>query len=547
MVRTLLPCAAVLLLPPALSAAAPASVVPRQQVPLHTRIDHLLAAGRTDFARRCAPRADDAEFLRRIYLDLTGTIPSAAEARAFLADTAPDKRTRLVDRLLASPEHARHLTHVFDVMLMERRPDRNVPRAAWLEYLRSSFAANKPWDQLAREVLSSDGADPKTRPAARFFLDRAAEPNLLTKDISRLFLGMNLQCAQCHDHPRIEDYKQEHYYGLFAFVSRTSVTPDTKLRKSVLSEKADGEVTFQNVFDKAKVTKSALPRVPGGPAFRDPTEPAKKGYVVAPSRGVRGVPKYSRRALLAGALARGDYEPFRRNIANRLWAVLMGRGLYHPLDMDNGAHPPSHPELLDLLATELANHKFDIKWFLREVALTDAYQRSSAPPEGVSARDVPLYGVARLKPLSPEQLAFALMQATGLTDSTRMSLGKGATEAAVYARQAPGVGPFVTAFGSQAGHAEGFDARVDQALFLANGALVRSWLAPRAGSLTFRLAPLKGDALADELYLSVLTRRPDADERREVAEFLSSRTDRPAALQDLVWAVLASAEFRFNH
>src|SRR5262249_1725510 len=132
----------------------------------------------------------------------------------------------LIDRLLASPEHARHLAHVFDVMLMERRPDRFVPRAQWHEYLRSSFAANKPWDVLVREILGADGADPKMRAPAKFFLDRGAEPHLVTRDISRLFLGMNLQCAQCHDHPRIEEYRQEHYYGLYAFVSRTRLVAD---------------------------------------------------------------------------------------------------------------------------------------------------------------------------------------------------------------------------------------------------------------------------------------------------------------------------------
>jgi hypothetical protein len=550
-----LACAALLGSAPELPAAA----APSQPVaPLHQRIDQLLAAGKADFARRSAGPADDAEFLRRAYLDLTGTVPTAAAARAFLSSTDPDKRRALVDRLLASPEHARHLAHVFDVLLMERRPDRQVPRAAWIEYLRSSFAANKPWDQLTRELLSADGSDAKTRPAAKFFLERGAEPHLLTRDVSRLFLGMNLQCAQCHDHPRVEDYRQEHYYGLFAFLSRTSLTAGGPSRQAVLSEKADGEVTFQSVFDPAKVTKTSLPRVPGGPALKDPDDPKLKGYLVSPPpvparggrlvAGGRAVPRYSRRALLAPQLARADYEPFRRNAANRLWASMMGRGLVHPLDMDHGANPASHPELLDLLARELAAHKFDVRWFLRELALSQAYQRSSVPPAGARVGDLPPYAVARLKPLSPEQLAWSLMQATGLTDSQRLALGKGATEANLYARLAGNAAPFVTAFGGPPGRAEGFDARVDQALFLANGPVVRSWLAPRPGNLTSRLAALKGDALAEELYLSVLTRRPDAEERQEVTDFLAARpADRNAALQDLAWALLASAEFRFNH
>jgi hypothetical protein len=517
--------------------------------PLHQRIDRLVAAGHKDRTRRAAPPASDAEFLRRVYLDLTGTIPTSAEARAFLADKTADKREKLIDHLLASPEFARRLAMFFDVMLMERRPDQHVPHGQWHEYLRASFAANKPWDKLAREILSADGADPKMRPAAKFILDRAAEPNLVTRDVSRLFLGMNLQCAQCHDHPRIEDYRQQHYYGLYAFLSRTSVVTDNRLRLVVLSEKADGEVSFQSVFDRKKTVKNTTPRVPGGPALIDPADPKLKGYVAAPANGVRGVPRFSRRTLLAGALARGDYAPFRRNIANRLWALMMGRGLVEPLDLDHSDNPPSHPELLDLLGREMAAHQFNIKWMLRQLALSATYQRASALPDGVREKDAPPYAAARLKPLSPEQLAFGLMQATGLTDHHRVSLGKGATEAALYARLSGNVGPFVQSFGARPGNAEGFDSRIDQALFLANGPLVRSWLNQHAHGLTDRLSRLTtGDAVAEELYLSILTRSPDAEERKEVREFLAGKpADRSGALRDLAWALLASAEFRFNH
>src|SRR5262249_44214624 len=145
---------------------------------------------------------------------LAGTIPPAEEARAFLDDPSPAKRERLIDRLLAGPEFARHMQRTFDVFLMERRPDKHVPKAAWQEYLHASFAANKPLDQLVSELLSSDGSDSATRPAAKFYLDREADPHLLTRDVGRLFLGMNLECAQCHDHPLYPSYKQADYYGL---------------------------------------------------------------------------------------------------------------------------------------------------------------------------------------------------------------------------------------------------------------------------------------------------------------------------------------------
>src|SRR4051812_31058385 len=169
--------------------------------PLHTRIDKHIAAGFGDNKKLAAPLANDEEFFRRVYLDLTGTIPTTAELNDFTADSAKDKRTKLIDKLLASPGYARRMAWHFDVMLMERRADAKVPRAAWEEHLRGVFAENKPYDAFVREMLSNDGADAKTRPAAKFFLDRDFEPHLVTKDISRIFLGRNLQCAQCHNHP----------------------------------------------------------------------------------------------------------------------------------------------------------------------------------------------------------------------------------------------------------------------------------------------------------------------------------------------------------
>src|SRR3954469_1829371 len=198
--------------------AAPASAQP-----LHQRVDALVAAGTPDFEKIAAPLADDAEFLRRVYLGLIGIGPNPEQARAFLADRSPGKREKLIDRLLSSPEHARHFANVLDVMLMERRPQKGVAPDVFREYLRESVAANKPWDQLVREILSADGSDPKSRPAARFLLDRDGEPHVLTRDVSRLFLGMDFQCSQCHDSPIISDYKQDLYYGLYAFLNRTAL------------------------------------------------------------------------------------------------------------------------------------------------------------------------------------------------------------------------------------------------------------------------------------------------------------------------------------
>jgi hypothetical protein len=517
---------------------------------LHDQIDQLIGAGQPSFEAKAAPPAGDGEFLRRAWLDFAGTIPSTAETRAFLEDQTPDKRVHLIDRLLTSPSYARHFQDVLDVMLMERRPDKHVPHAQWQEFLRSSLAGNKPWDQLVRDLLSADGVDPKTRQAAKFLLDRESDPNLLTRDVARLFLGMNLQCAQCHDHPLVEDYKQDFYYGIFAFLNRSFVFTAAG-KPAVIAEKAEGDVSYQSVFDPTKTTKFAGPHLPGMPPVSEPKFDKGKEYAVAPGKNVRPVPKFSRRAQLAAQVTCQQETAFRRTIVNRLWALMMGRGLIHPVELDHNGNPPSHPELLNLLAQEFANRKFDLRYFLRELALTKTYQRSSVLPAGIPEAPPASYRVALLKPLTPEQLAWGMMQAVGLTDSERRALGKNGSDAAVYARLAGNVQPFIGLFGSTPGQPEGqdFQATLNQALFLENGGLVRGWLNPRPGNLIDRLLhPAKASAAPEELYLSILTRPPTVEERQETLNYLKDRThDQTAAYQELAWALLASAEFRFNH
>jgi hypothetical protein len=516
---------------------------------LSDRIDQLVAAGHKDYAKAAAPLAPDDEFLRRVTLDLIGRVPTATEARAFFADRSPFKRVRLIDNLLADPHSSRRLAQHLDVALLDRRAGPKVPRPAWEEFLRASFEENKPYDVLVREILSADGADPETRARAKFFLDRNLDAQVVTRDIGRLFFGRNLQCAQCHDHPIVDDYKQAEYFGIQAFFNRAFLFPNAEAPTAVIAEKADGEVSFVSVFDKAKTQKTTAPRVPGKAPVADVKLEKGKEYEVAPAKGVKPIPAYSRFARLASAVANGDNPAFRRTAANRWWAFLMGRGLIHPLDQDHSENPPSHPALIDLLADEFAAHKFDVKWLVREIALSKTYQRSSLPVPGAPDLGPAKFAVAPVKPLAPEQLAYALLQATGFTDAERQALGAGLTDAALHAKLAPQANPIVRKFGSRAGEPEEkFAATLDQTLFLKHGGTVRGLVAPRPGNLLDRVLKL-GDvnAIADELFLSVLTRHPTADERQDVAEALKGVPDRTAALSEIVWAMLASAEFRFNH
>ncbi|MCA9178038.1 MAG: DUF1549 domain-containing protein [Planctomycetales bacterium] len=346
--------------------------------PLHRRVDELLQAGLTVAP---ADLADDATLVRRLYLDLTGCIPSAEETRAYLENAAPDKWERLVDRLLEDPRHIEHMATYWDVMLMERRPDKHVKAPEWQAYLEAAVRDNRPFHQLAAEILGADGRDDKQRAPAKFYLDRDAEPNLLTRDIGRVFFGMDIQCAQCHDHPLIDDYYQTDYYGIYGFVSRLSLFADPKRKLSYLAEKAAGEVKYSSVFTSEPGRIN--PRLPLDRELADdPSYPSGEEYEVKPSKEAGGLPKHSRRALLAREVGRGDNLAFRRNIANRLWALMMGRGLVHPVDLHHSDNPPSHPELMALLTDEVAAMQFDVKAFLKQIALTDAYRRAYyLPPD----------------------------------------------------------------------------------------------------------------------------------------------------------------------
>lgn len=345
------------------------------QEPLYQRIDQLVNAAPLG---PVAPICSDAEFLRRVSLDLNGMTPTGAEAKAFLDDPASDKRQKLIDKLLASPRFARHMATTFSVMLMERRGDAHVPADEWDKYLYESFLANKSYDQLVRELIATEGADPAIRPAAKFFLERTAEPNLMTRDIGRIFLGRDLQCAQCHDSPLVNDFTQPEYYGLQAFVVRTVMFNDDTAKKQMLGEKADGDVAFTSVFTKE--TGFSAPRVPAGAFVEDPVLPIGEEYNIKPTDKTRPVPKYSRRAKLAEALTATNNPQFNRNLANRLWAMMLGRGIVHPLDLHHSDNPPSHPELLDLLTAEVVAAKYDVKTILRAIALSQTYQRSGELP-----------------------------------------------------------------------------------------------------------------------------------------------------------------------
>lgn len=533
--------------------------------PLHKEIDRLVLAKGSG---PVAERASDDEFLRRVYLDLTGSIPTSEQARKFLDDPSSDKRAKLIDALLASPEYARRMQEAFTVMLMERRIG---SEAEWEKYLRESFAANKPLDQLAREILSPNPDDADTRIAALFWTKRLenigqvpVDYPRLARDVGRLFFGQDLQCAQCHNHRSIKDYKQGDFQGLFAFVGTTFIRRDLKF-PAVGEKVVDKKLEYMSVFNTDK--RETAPRVPGREEIAIPTFKKGEEWAQPPDRKTQfpGVPKFSPLKALGEEAPKSPL--FARNAANRLWFIMMGRGIIHPLDLDHGGNPPSNPELLDALAKALADMKFDVKAFLRELAMSDAYQRSSVLPAGSQEPGVDSFLVANSKRISAEQFTWSVLTALGELERVSKTEVKPATAPAVKlvgleakraAKEAEKNKPvtlaearkrFVVAFAAPMGEAEVEPAAsLAGALFVSNSEMILDWLKPRPGNLVGRLEQLKDDAVAEELYLSVLTRRPDAGERAEVEAYLKKHAGRRAgAMGELAWALLASTEFFVNH
>ena len=527
--------------------------------PLHVQLDRLIS---TQINGPAAGVSNDAEFLRRVHLDFAGVIPTAAETQQFLANNGAAKRTKLIDRLLASPDYSRRMRDAFTVMLLERRSGKTVPVANWNTFLESSFAANKPWDQLVLELIQADASKAGTAGTVKFFAASGrTDLHQATQDVARLFLGMNIHCAKCHDHPTVDEYKQSDYYGLFAYLGHSKVGKHSSGTAWLVENIAAGKTEFASVFEP-DMKHLIGPRLPG----RSEVEVVvfEKGQELAePAKdGLPGVPKFRPRLLLADHLASADNRRFVENSVNRFWFLMMGRGLVYPLDMLHKDNPASHPQLLNVLADEFAAHKFDVRWLLREIALSQSYQRSGMLPDGVSSQDAPAtsYRGANPKGLSPEQMAWSVMRATGnlerIKKTQRPADSKFTYKDYINARiPAPDnledtMTLFTSIFGSPPGEAEtDFQPSMGQALFLMNEPLLLDWLKPRDGNLVERLAKQSDSAVViQQLYLNILSRLPDEAEQSELVAWLDERKDRRNdAIGECAWALLSSTEFRLNH
>lgn len=504
-------------------------------------IDHYIDARLQRAGVSPAPPADDANLLRRTTLDLVGRIPTAAEAQAYIAAAETDKRQQLVERLLASPAFVRQQTAEFDALLMDGT------KSSIKEYLSKAFRENRSWDQMFRDMVVGESDDAKQQGAIRFVAARAKDQDKLTVDTSILFFGVNVSCAKCHDHPLVNDWKQDHYYGMLSFFSRTFDVGE------FLGEREYGNVNFKTVGGESKDARLMFltGTVVEEPASAEPDEKSKKQEKqrieeLKKKKEPPPPPSYSRRSALVEAALKDDQnEFFARAIVNHVWNRFFGRGLVNPVDQMHSENAASHPELLAWLARDIQSHSYDLRRLVRGIVLSQAYARSSRWDSADKRPAESLFAVAIVRPLKPWQYGTSLLVAAQNPDS----LSKLAVED--LDKRMEGLESTGRGLCSQfeVPNAD-FQVGIDEALLFSNGPkMAQELLREGNDRLLAKLAESSDAKSAAEAAIWNVFARPPADEEvAALSDFLTKRSERPAdARRQLVWALLTSSECRFNY
>jgi len=487
------------------------------------RMDALLAAKILAAGYAPAAQSTDEEFLRRVYLDLTGVIPRVAEAREFLADATADKRSRLIDKLLDSGAHATHLANTWRTILLPGaiNPEQINNVVGVHNWLRQRFSENLRYDNLVADLLvDSDGGEAGP---ALYYTSLDLAPEKLASSTARIFLGLQIECAQCHDHP-FDHWKQRDFWGYAAFFAqlrqREMNNANPRGRSRLFYDDDKGEVTLPNS------NEVVLPKYPSAGA------PEKQDFG-------------TRRQQLAIWMASRSNPYLARAGVNRAWWHLFGRGLVEPVD-DLGPHnTPSHPELLDELTTYFITTGFDLRELYRTLANTAAYQRTSAwtadpvpPPE--------LYVHAAVKTLTADQLYDSVNRVLHRPQQGTINGARASSTLLDPQRQA-----FIAKVQSNGRNFLDYQAGVLQALSLLNGGELTEATDPKRSPLLGSLnAPFftESDRIA-AIFLATLSRQPAQRELKLCEQRLASdpRADRASAYSDILWTLLNSAEFALNH
>ncbi len=487
---------------------------------LARHIDELLDARLQAEKVSGSPPADDTEFVRRVYLDITGHIPPADKAQAFLDDRDLAKRARLIDALLASSDYGRHQADIWQALLLPRNSDNRFVRFdALTKWLEESFNANKPWDRMVRDILTASGDAEENAPVAYFLANRG--PDKLTDSATRLFLGVQLQCAQCHNHP-FTDWKQDEYWGMAAFFSRVRMQGNPRAaakNAQTVSIRENGRGRPLPLPDSAKT----LP-----PKFLQGEQPD-----IAPGQPCR--------PMLAAWMTSPKNPFFSRAMVNRTWAQLFGRGLVNPVDDMHDANPASHPQLLADLADQFAAD-FDLKDLIRALCNTRAYQRTSKPAGNNADAGPELFSRMAVKVLTPEQLFDSLVQvlgAPGRPEPPRRPIGAAGRINPPTPRTT-----FVNFFKIEDADPTEYQVGIPQALRLMNSPQMNN-----AALLDPLLKAGKGPAeIIEALYLRTLSRRPRPQELERLTAYLRKAEGTPRqAYADILWSLLNCSEFAVNH
>ena len=485
------------------------------------RIDTLLSDRWKQEGIEPAQPADDYEFVRRVCLDLTGTIPTVNQIHSFSEDkTDPAaRRARLVEQLLDSPNFATHLATTWRMrMLPEDFDPQQLNLAEGLQrWLRKQFADQRRFDDLVADFLVATGTG--DRGPGLYYTALELKPEKLAANTAKIFLGLQIQCAQCHDHP-FDDWRQEDFWGYAAFFARIKQDDVSRLRQNDLIDGESGEVTLP------LTEQVVLPKYPKG-SSSDDSQPGTR-----------------RRRLAIWTVSR-DNPYMARATANWAWAHMFGRGLVDPIDDFSKKNLPSHPELLDELAAYFISIDFSLKELLHTLALTNAYALSSETND--TNRDRPeAFACMATKVLTPEQLYDSLSIVVGSAVTPQLALSFDQPDFFEQRRR-----DFLSRMRTNASRPTEYEGGLPQALLLMNGGEVSLATDSQAGRLLAALdAPFFSQPQQLEtLFLATVSRPPTDAEKTRLWKYLAElqQSERRKGLSDVLWALLNSAEFTLNH
>ncbi|MBI1918595.1 MAG: DUF1549 domain-containing protein, partial [Planctomycetes bacterium] len=496
--------------------------------PKENLVDQHVVAKLNDLKITPSEVCDDAEFLRRVFIDLIGIQPTPREAKEFLADKAPDKRAKVVETLFARPEYADYWALKWGDLLQNSRSHLSDPAMwAFREWIRSSVASNLPLDEFARRLLTSKGG-PRDNPASAFFLV-SSDANETLQRVTQVFCGVRMLCAKCHNHP-FENWTQADYYGLTSFFNQ-------------VTSKADPVLAARDPRAKVVVLNLAAgnavnPRTSAGqpPRFLGGSEP-------------KLAPNEDRRVAYARWLTAPENPFFARSLTNRIWSYFFHRGIIDPVDDLRNTNPPSNPALLDALTKDFVTHKFDVRHLMRTIIASRTYQRSGKATAS-NARDTLNFARAVPRRLKAEVLVDCLGQATGVPESFPGAPGG---FRAVQLPDSNSLSPLLSLLGkplrNEACECERSDeSNMLQALEFINGKSVLDRVGRPGGRVDLLLKQKLSDRqLIDELYWWTLCRPPSEKEAAvALAHFKDYEGKRSEAAQDLLWTLLNTKDFLFN-